>query len=118
MKLWKCDSCDKQFLNFKFIFTIFFLLVFWLALTFSIVQFKERKFVEKNLEIERLLRSGVENYFEQFWVYPESLQKLEDENLLNPLDLVLNSSNKSCFLYNSSGDSFELNFVRGVVCED
>lgn len=77
---------EKNFPNKKkFFLSIFFIFIFFSILIFSVNNFKQKKISEKNSEIKEILIWSINNYKENFWEYPNNLNEIEKEEIINDI---------------------------------
>lgn len=77
----------------KFFYTIFFIFFIFIIFFISIKFFEHKKISQKNLEIKKILIWSIEEYKNNFWEYPENLNKIEEKNIINNINILKNKKN-------------------------
>ena len=86
----------------KFFYTIFFIFLVFIFFYISIKIFENKKISQKNLEIEKILTWSIEEYKNIYWEYPKNLEKIEEKNIINDINILKNKKN---ILYKNSSNN-------------
>lgn len=101
-------SPKRSFFNKKFLITIILILTIWVLWVFYFLNLEIKNRENKNKEILNLLNRWINSFEKNYWFYPKNLQKLDEKNVIKPLNLILNKENKDNFLYKKTETWFIL----------
>lgn len=94
--------------NKYFIKYIIIIVIFWFFIIWFLKYIEIKNYNQKRNEIIKLLTWWISVYKNNLWYYPASLNDLQKENIINPLNLLLGKLDEDSIKYIVTGTWFIL----------